>query len=273
MKKILLIATVYRVGERIYPIIPELSKFCELDIIFVNQMSDDFTWYGDNDMRNKFKEDYNKYFNKIYSGSYTSINPILNKIDFSKYDLTIYDDNRPRYDLDKLYNECNKNNCAVLGNIHGNWWINGKQNYNVDSYKKVFDYVSVFGNNERDKYDDKSYMLVGGIPSNDDLKYYERTNDYILIIVNYLGNRWSPYPITVNEEFIKKTKLLELQKKYNKKVVFKLKSRADHPYPQKDYDYIKSIVPKGLDYVTIMDFEDNNQLICGAFLVIFFLEF
>ena len=33
--------------------------------------------------------------------------------------------------------------------------------------------------------------------------------------------------------------MLELQKEFNKEVVFKLKSRKDHPYPEKDIEYIK----------------------------------
>ena len=38
MKKILLIATVYRVGERIYPIIPKLSEEFEVDVLKTSQM-------------------------------------------------------------------------------------------------------------------------------------------------------------------------------------------------------------------------------------------
>ena len=51
MKRILLIATVYRVGERIYPIVPELSKFYSIDLLKVNEMSSEMGWYGDNDPR------------------------------------------------------------------------------------------------------------------------------------------------------------------------------------------------------------------------------
>jgi len=74
--------------------------------------------------------------------------------------------------------------------------------------------------------------------------------------------------VLFDENFMKQSKILELQNKYNKKVVFKLKGRADNPNPQNDFDYLNSIVPEGLDYEIIMDFPDNNQLICGSFLVI-----
>tara|TARA_B100001564_G_scaffold301395_1_gene268709 strand:- start:1604 stop:2644 length:1041 start_codon:yes stop_codon:yes gene_type:complete len=263
MKRILLIVTVYRIGERIFPIIPKLSEFAKIDVMLVYQMSKKETWYGDKDMRIKFKDDYGKYFDNVYDMDGDRLS--VKGIDLSVYDLVIYDDNRDKHNINEVYK---KIDCPVLANVHGNWWLNGKRNHNMDEHNKAFDYVSVFGNKEKNEYKNNSHILVGGIPSNDDLKYYDRTNDYILVIVNFLGNRFSPYSVNVNEEFIKKTKLLELQKKYNKKVVFKLKSRRDHPFPQKDYDYVKSIVPKELDYITIMDFEDNNQLICGAFLVI-----
>ena len=46
MKKILLIATIYRVGERIYPIIPELSKEFKVDVLKTAQMGNKITWYG-----------------------------------------------------------------------------------------------------------------------------------------------------------------------------------------------------------------------------------
>ena len=35
-----------------------------------------------------------------------------------------------------------------------------------------------------------------------------------------------------------------------------------------DRDYVTSLMPDGLDFDIITDFEDNNQLICGAALVI-----
>ena len=64
MKKILLSATIYRVGERIYPIIPKLSNEFNVDVLKTAQMGNKMDWYGDNDLRvvfdNKYK-DYIKY--------------------------------------------------------------------------------------------------------------------------------------------------------------------------------------------------------------------
>ena len=51
MKKILLVATIYRVGERIYPIIPKLSEEFNIDVFKTAQMGNDISWYGNNDLR------------------------------------------------------------------------------------------------------------------------------------------------------------------------------------------------------------------------------
>ena len=37
-KKILFIPSIYRVGERIYPLIPELSKFADVDLLLIDDM-------------------------------------------------------------------------------------------------------------------------------------------------------------------------------------------------------------------------------------------
>jgi hypothetical protein len=68
MKKILFITSQYRVGERIYPIIPELAKQYELHLLKTYQMQDSFKWTGDNDLRKVFDTQYSKYFTETYSG-------------------------------------------------------------------------------------------------------------------------------------------------------------------------------------------------------------
>ena len=106
-KRILFITTVYRVGERVYPIIPHLHKFCDMDLLQLNEMSDDMLVYGDMDYRQIFHKKYDMFFDKIYDGKIKSIesmggnnnNPsqtILN-LDYSKYDMIIYDDDRNKH--------------------------------------------------------------------------------------------------------------------------------------------------------------------------------
>ena len=72
-KKILFIASVYRVGERVYPIIPELHKFADIDLLQINEMSNDMECYGNIDYREIFHNKYDKYFDNIYDGTGSSI--------------------------------------------------------------------------------------------------------------------------------------------------------------------------------------------------------
>jgi len=280
---ILFITTVPRVGERIHPIIPKLREISRLDLLQINEMSNDLSWYGNDDPRKLFHKKYDQYFDNIYDGGRSSIeqygarnpNPceVIQNLNLDKYNLIIYDDDRNRHGVWYIYNKV-KNRIPMVGNVHGNWWSNLDgmihKNNIVKSMDKVFNRVSVFGNKEKMSYEKNDFILCGGIPSNDELKYYDRTNDFILVIVNFLGNRTLPdfYSVGIDKHFIDNAGLLDLQRKYNKKIVFKLKSRADHPYPQNDFNYLQSIIPNELNYDIIMDFPDNNQLICGAFLVI-----
>lgn len=284
-KKILLIVTVYRVGERIHPVIPELHKFADLDLLQINEMSEGLKWYGTDDPRVLFHEKYDEYFDKIFDGGRSSIEQygarnhtpceVIKDLDVSEYDLVLYDDDRDRHGVWYIYDQV-KDRIPMVGNVHGNWWssLDGflEKSHIKQFYQKSFNHASVFGNKEKNSHIPNDYILSGGIPSNDELKYYDLTNDFILVIVNFLGVMKGGIPdfyrVLFDEDFMHQSGLLELQKQYNKKVVFKLKGRAAHPYPRDDFDYLRTIVPKDLDYEIIMDFPDNNQLICGSFLVI-----
>ena len=287
-KNILIVASIYRVGERVYPLIPKFHKFANVDLLQVNEMSRDMVSYGNINYNEIFHNKYDKFFDNIYDGTISSIeskgarnsNPsktILN-LDINKYDMIFYDDNRNRHGMWNLYQR-KRPDCIMIANTHCNSSLNPQKNdipveghqngnYIVDNYQKVFDYCFVHGNIERDAYDNKDYIITGGIPSNDDLKYYDRTNDFILIIVNFLGNKSYPYKIGFDEVLFKNFNLLELQKRYNKKIIIKVKSRANYSSMVVDRNYITSLLPNNLDFDIIHDFEDNNQLICGASLVI-----
>ena len=287
-KNILVIASIYRVGERIYPLIPEFHKFANLDLLQVNEMSNDMISYGNIDYRELFHSEYDEFFDNIYDGTISSIeskgardsNPsqTILDLDATKYDMIFYDDNRSRHGLWNLYQR-KRYDCVMIANTHCNSSLNPRPNdnppeghnngnYIVDNYQKVFDYCFVHGNIERNAYDNKDYIITGGIPSNDELKYYDRTDDFILIIVNFLGNAHSPYNVNFDDVLFNNMNLLELQRLYNKRIVFKIKSRANHSSVMADRDYVTSLVPDGLDFDIVTDFENNNQLICGAALVI-----
>ena len=265
MKKILLIATVYRVGERIYSTIPELSKFANLDLLLINQMSPKCTWYGDDDPRVNFHKLYDQYFNTIHDAGMHSTDaspsPVLLDIDINQYDLILYDDNRDRHGISNMYNTARANSIPMVGCVHGA----GKSD--MDGIGGAYDYLLTFGNKESKLYKSHPKIRKIGIPSNDILTTYTQTKEHILVIVNYLGNRSCPFPIQVDGYFISQVGLKQLQDEFNKKIVFKLKSRQDHPYPEKDIEYLRNIIKGELDYKIIID-GNNDKLIAESFIVI-----
>jgi len=272
MKKVLLVATVYRQGERIYPIIPELSNHVELDCLCVHQMGKGQEWNGNMDMRELFHNRYDKYFNSV-SWDFKSV---LNNI--SDYDVIIFDDSRDKgTDIPTkiIYPIAKEHGITVFGNQHGNAKFSDKS-YEVDHYKKVFDYCFLFGQYTKNffsNYVDESAFLLGGIPSNDALKFYERTNEYILVITNFLENERRVFPMFFGNEMVQKTRLADLQQKYGKKVLVKIKSRDRHfalgnPY-ENDLNFVQTVLKNNsVEGSVLRDVDDDNLLISQAHSVI-----
>lgn len=248
MKKILFITSQYRVGERIYPIIPLLSNDYELHLLKTYQMQDSFKWTGDNDSRKLFNEQYLHYFTEVFSGF----------CDASKYDLIISDDNRatPKTSLDSIYK--NKQ-CPLIACSHGN----EEKKFTISAYKKAYDYCFVFGSKENHA----SWCIDAGIPSNDMLKQYEHVDKkHILIIVNFLGNRSAPFTVKFDDHVFNHPSLKILQDKYKLPIAIKLKSRADESYIR-NIEYLTKTI-KDLNYKIFIDVEDDNQLIAESACVI-----
>ena len=247
MKRILFVATQYRVGERIYPIIPQLASKYNLDVMKLYQMNSSHEWPGDSDLRKYFDKDYLHHFDNIYN----SID-----IDYSKYDLIITDDNRPHNGLSEIYR---RRKCLLLACSHGVT----EHGYEVSGKDTTFDGCFVFGNKEVTA----DYQIPAGIPANDKLhEYRDIEKKHILVIVNYLGN--SGNVSTGNGTFFKLfdkdvfdgIDLPSLQSQSGYPVVIKMKSRPNTNI-QKDTDYLHSILPTELEYSVVYDVENDNKLI------------
>jgi len=252
VKKILFITTQYRVGERIYPILPNLSENFEIHLLKLYQMHSSHIWPGSFDMRDIFHKKYLKYFTKII--------PTINDINYSEYDLILCDDDRARNGVEQIYK--NKK-CLMVGSSHGNRNLNRDEWHAIKHYEIAFDKCFTFG-----KKESLSYAIPAGIPSNDKLKEYSLEKNHILVICNFLGNRHCEFKIPFNEHFFKECGLVELQQKYNKKIIIKLKSRADEGGYKHNIKYLNEILPKELDYRILVDVEDDNELISKSFMVI-----
>jgi hypothetical protein len=256
MKRILFVATHYRMSERIYPIIPDLAKTYKLDLVKLYHMNPSQEWYGDDDLRKYLDRDYLHYFDNTY----TNID-----IDYSKYDLIIADDNRPYNGLPDIYR---RRKCLLLSCSHGvterGWEVSGKDN--------TFDGCFVFGNKEVTT----DYQIPAGIPANDELKLYKDSDKkHILLIISYLGyegvqptgNPNKPNFKNFDKDVFDSMDLPYLQKKYNKEVVIKLKARPVSNI-HKDTQYLSEVLPVGLQYTVLHDVYDDNKLIGESEIVI-----
>ena len=270
-KKVLFITSVYRIGERIYPIIPKLKeKLFDIDLIKVNEMSSEMSWYGTIDPRTSFDNLYSKHIGNTFDVGFNGFKDKNININLSEYDIIISDDSRARYGLNNLYDLASKLNIPMLGSIHGGGRGYGSKDYN-SGYKKVFDYLMVFGNMDIEAHNIGDKLLKMGIPSNDILKDYNKSEDYILCVTNFLANHWvklNSCPLRVDEKYVENLGLAELQGEFNKKVIFKIKTRKDNPNPNEDMDYMRSIINPYLDYEIMMDVEDDNSLISDSFIVL-----
>jgi len=253
--KTLYVFSQYRVGERIFPTIPKMRKKSVLDCLFLYQMSFDYKWPGDYDVRDTFLKEYSKYFRNITSNKKT--------LNYNEYDLIICDDNRdtPKTKLREIYNQ---KTGVMIGCYHGAGEKWNNKTFFESGYKTVWDKTFVMGKSDSLK----SYCIPIGIPSNDCLNKYTLEKKHILIIVNFLGNRYSPFEVNFDEKLFNNLDLINLQKKYDLPIILKLKSREDEKKTQdNNLSYIKKTMPE-VDYKIIVDTEDNNKLITQSKLVL-----
>ena len=252
VKKILLLFTNHRVAEKLWPLIPELSKEYTLDLFLVGLHSFNTPWIGDVDEREVKVNQYKPYLNKIivgpgikYHGDNITDN-LESYINLDEYILVLFDDNREmsEFNIPQFYQLCKSKNIKVIGNSHGN-----EDNPHDASGKS---------------YDDQMNFITGGIPANDTLKDIKCNQKHILIIANFLGNRNSVYPINLDHNFIQECGVLELSKEYNLPIKIKIKTRLDNPDYITSINYIKSII----NCEIIANTSNIDQLIADSVIII-----
>ena len=251
-KKILLLFTNHRVAEKLWPIIPELSKEYTLDLFLVGLHSFNTPWVGDIDERKSTIDKYKSYLNDIIIGPGVQFHgdnikeDLTSFINLDDYSLVIYDDDREmsEFNIPQFYQSCKSKNIKVIGNSHGN--EDNPHNALLKSY------------------DDKMNFNTGGIPANDTLKSIKCNQNHILIIANFLGNRNSIYPINLDNNFIQECGALELSKEYNLPIKIKIKTRLDNPDYISSIKYIKNII----NCEIITNTNNIDQLIADSAIII-----
>jgi len=292
MKNILLITTVYRIGEKIYPIIPELSKEYNIDVLHMYQMSPDTVLPKNGDYRELFKSKYKVYIKNEYFGpEFTKdadrdanrtirfLNKFEKELKKNDYSIALWDNNIPTKGgtISEFYQLLSKYNIKVIGSPHGNREYKG---YKLS--KRIgasYDYSFVFGEKERRKLSKirkktlhsveeiHNRFIPAGIPSNDILKDYKKTGKYILVITNFTEPQ-SNNSITSKFDALTKNvfmelRILDLSESYGCPIVIKEKPRAFY-HENKFRDSLKKYNQiKFLSYC-----EDDNELMADAKIVI-----
>lgn len=260
-------------SDKIFGLIPELSKQFVIDMFCIGQMSLNREWEGDIDLRKKVLKNLDPYLRKIIIGE--GINyfkerakKTLSYVNIKDYDLILYDDNRlhPRLQMPEIYLQAKRHKIPVVGNSHGNQDA-AKKNYSA--LGRSYDYAFLLGEPERKRYSKwfhKSKLLIGGIPSNDVLKNYEHNPKHLLVVPNFLDNRKAPFKVKFGQKWANIA--IELSKHYGLPIVVKQKTRTDDRDYIKNVNYIKSIF-KNYNRLTIVnDTDDLNRLISDSAMVL-----
>lgn len=274
MKKLLVILSNWRVAEKIIPVLPHLSKEYILDYYMVGQFSSKTPWYGNDDPRYHFINNYEHYSNDYWSGPEFKqpgvYDALFKKHPATEYDGVIFDDNRrvPEIEMQKIYHEFKKKDIPVFGNAHGNQNFDA---YRLEALGKTFDYAFVLGEKEKLVYSqvyDSDKLLKGGIPGNDILGKLPWKPKHVLLIINFLANRNGPFPVKFDKHLVDQTNLIALSKKYDLPIIVKNKARHDDPDYKKNEAFINSWFNKtDVEYEIITD-TDNDQLIANSKIVI-----
>ena len=276
MKKnsIVFVSTIHRMSERVICVMNELQKDFDVKIVNTGQSSFNTDYKANTRYKKYVMENFpeESIFNtpairakseaRFSHQHRKNVIDMLNKLVTSNTMALILDDSRSTIFSNDVYQMAKNRGSLVFGNAHGNIPTENIPVHYGFSGRKNYDYIFVLGDCEINHIEnfgfDKDRAISAGIPDNDELTKFVRTNEIILIVNNFvLSNQLGPYkwdhcknPKVLDAETLKKMKLLQLQEKLKKKVVFKLKPRMGDRL-QEEVDNIKKNVPEGLDYEII----------------------
>jgi hypothetical protein len=286
MKRILLITTVYRTGEKIYPVLKPLSEHYHVDVMNLFQMSQSTSWNGPIDLRKSFYEDCTRLGCRVFNGpafereeNAENYADILTQIDhflsLHSPDLVLIDNNTTIRggQNSEIYSWFHKRGIPVLASPHGNKDYKG---YRVLKHiNRYYDYSFVFGKKEveglaraeKKRAKLKGNLLPAGIPANDRLKEYERGKDYVLVIPNYTDPKFIVRQVAgfkpLTKKLFDKLKIRDLGDRYGRKILIKEKNKQSEKST-----LLKDSLASYDSVEFVMDCPDDNELIAKAACVI-----
>lgn len=273
--EVIFIATIHRMSERIICAINEIQKKMDVSIINFGQVSFNTNYEASLNYKEYVVENFSdsSIFNisKInHRGEILTkrneLVGLVNDIITDKTVAIIIDDSRPIAFFVDVYEIAKSKGVKVFANVHGNYSFDKIPDVYGVTGKKTYDYLFCFGEFEK-KYlielgMEESRILAGGIPANDDLKNFHRTNDYILVLPNFVLSPSSEF-WGMTADIIKKMKLQELQHKTGNKIIFKLKHRMSTNQKQ-EISCLLNFLPDGMDCEILHNVKNENSLIAGA---------
>ena len=284
--EILFISTIHRMSERVIPAIKKLQDNFTVKILNTGQSSFNTEYQANLRYKKYVTSNFSKrnIFNtrkishkRESRGQQNSKDVLLEARNLisDKTAAVILDDSRHKLFSQDLYKIAKDRGCKVFANTHGNISFKKIPLIYGFSHKKFYDHIFVFGDYERDHIinlgHDKNFVLCGGIPENDMLLDVKRSNEYILVIPNFILQRevggyqldFCKRAQSFNKNVVEKMKLLQLQQNLGKKVFIKLKHRMSSSC-EEEVRNIREIMPKGLEYDITHNVNSEKSLISAA---------
>lgn len=285
MNNVLFISTIHRMSERFLPAIIHLmnnvNSVERIAILNLGQASK-HTCYESN---LRYTKKIDKISNKInvYNGP-----PINNKRDvrsenFCFYSLKLISDICQKHKINTIIlddsrqsilniyigNFCKNNGIFLFANAHG---ITDEPNICFSLNEPFYDKILVFGKKEAEFHNThcgKNICIPVGIPENDIIKEVKTSEEQITVIVNrvVIDVPQSPGERMFDEQTLKDMRLIDLQKKFNLPVVFKIKDRMSDN-TQRDVDAIKNFAPKNLIYDVVVHVDDEIDFLSRSKIVL-----
>lgn len=290
MGRILVVTTVYRTGEKVYPVFKRLAEKHHIDVLNLYQMSQNTEWSQGIDLRQSFYKEMSHKKCRLFHGpgirkgkesdadetsiKYTKYFDHIEKtLEYDSYDFCIIDNNITTKggQENQLYIWLNKHKIPVISCPHGNRDFN---KYRItDRIGRIYDYSFLFGRKERKKIiftesaaNKSDRLFIGGIPSNDELSQCQRKNKYILIIPNYTDSHDIKGQVSGFKVFNKKLfddlGILDLAQEFNCGIVIKEKHKIFHY--RSEFKESMSSYPVNF----VLDSDNDNQLVANAKVVI-----
>lgn len=284
-EQLVFISTIHRMAERIITAAVDMSDKYDVILVNLGQASKN-TDYAAKDRYQAYIENHQNRFLRIFDapklrskrdigtpGYRKGLDKLYDSIDWEAVACVVMDDSRNKNAESSVYQRCQGLGVPVIANAHGNMNFKSRKKWYGRGQNRFFDRMFVFGSDDRDDLiaeGCEDFFLLGGIPSNDALRDVPRKSDYILVITNFLFKNQLPQDKfecgrnrAFDREALEGMRLLELQKKLNKPVVFKLKHRLGADL-EAEMKALNRAVPEGLVHSVILDHPDENQMLSSA---------